>query len=116
MALRYIQIDGHVFQGMPGTRVLDLVDDWAEVQGVQPLPTRCRAGHCQTCAVRVVAGDEGLLPATKLERAELDVGPHAADAQVRLGCQLVLSAKPARVVLHWIGAQVPHRKPEPSSL
>ena len=100
MAKVQILIDGQELQGAPGDRLLDLTDD---APG-HLLPTHCRAAHCGTCLVAVLAGEEGLSPPGEEEALYLqEQGFHSG---IRLGCQVYLAPDSSGVALRlrWLGA------------
>lgn len=69
----------------PGQRLLDVLDE----QERPIFRTACRAGNCGACRLAVLQGAEALAPPSSREHTTLM--QLKADANERLGCQLVVA-------------------------
>jgi ferredoxin len=82
-----LDFDGIELVAPSGARLLDVLDDLDDAHG---LPLACRGGNCGICRVRVVEGEHELKQPLAAELAQL--AQYGAQAGVRLGCQICVSA------------------------
>lgn len=73
-------------EARPGERLVDTCDEARAA-----VPFSCRAGHCGTCRVDVLAGGEALAPPDDDERAQL-AKTGDDPARTRLACVARLTA------------------------
>lgn len=93
MATVRFEPSGYETEVIPGTRLVDVVDDHPEAE----VPFSCRSANCGTCRVEVVQGGPAVAPPAEDEREVLALfGDRPA---VRLCCQLELTHDTERVVL-----------------
>ena len=82
MSIVILELDGCEIAGAAGDRLLDLLDDLSR----HGLPLACRGGNCGTCRVRVLHGQDALVPPTAAEQKLLELC--GAQRSERLGCQI----------------------------